>query len=83
MTMPTRTQITWSQYSAGLRPENSHMDTSTRYPKKIETTYSRRRLILSVLSSLFQSMRAWRVTSRKLNRMVNIPRLSGKIMDRL
>lgn len=85
MRIPIRTDATCRGYSDGAKSENTHMEKSTRYPKKNETTTSSRMLILAVRSMLALSVRMyWRATSRRLNRMVKLPNDSwGNTSDRL
>lgn len=80
-----RTDAICRRYSDGAKSENSHMEKSTRYPKKNETTTSSKMLTFAVRSMLALSVRMyWRVTSKRLNRMVKLPNDSwGNTSDRL
>lgn len=83
--MPMRTDAICRGYSDGAKSENTHMEKSTRYPKKNETTTSSRMFTLAVRSMLALSVRIyWRATSRRLNRIVKLPNDSwGNTSDRL
>ncbi|GEM_PF-3795975 len=85
MTMPIRTQSTWTGSESGLRPSNSAMDRSTRYPKRKHTTTSTARSALADGSAFFQSVNAaWNAMSMRLNAATYTPMLSsGNASSRL
>lgn len=85
MAIPPRTDAIWSRYPEGAKPEKTHIEKSTRYPKRNEMMISSRMLILVVRSMVDLSVRMyWRVTRSRLNRTVKPPReICGKTSERL